>query len=137
MTYKVHFSKLCLSNEETKQGAKNMPIHPETALNEIHAADLSAQNIEGQAEIIKGLLLRDGVADVGRAVTDNYTLEAVIEDYQDDCFYKALAAFTQAFNREDNPWERMAAVRKLDLKLNSMIEDAASFQAKHLLGVAK
>jgi len=108
--------------------------HPTELLRAIHEEDFLAERIELQAEALKGLLFKDGVCDVGRGVTDNYTLEAVLKDQQDEYLFKNLAALWMS---KDTSLDRHQAVNKLINYLDSMVEEAASFQAKHILGVAK
>ena len=107
--------------------------HPVRLFTELHEEALLAERIELQAECIKELLFKDGVCDVGKGVTDNYTLQAVLEDQQDEYLYKSLAALWMA---KDSDLSRHQAVNKLIRYLDSMVEEAASFQAKHVLGVA-
>ena len=107
--------------------------HPNELDQAIYEEDCKAEKIELQAECIKNLLFKDGVCDVGRGVTDNYTLEAVLEDQQDEHLYKCLSALWRA---KDSDLNRHQAVNKLIRYLDSMVEDASSFQAKLILGVA-
>ena len=106
--------------------------HPAELIREIHQEDLLAEQIESQAEYIKEFLFKDGVVDVGRGVTDNYTLEAVLSDYPSEYLFRILA---DLYQNKDNDLKRHQAVNKLISSLDESVNEASSFQAKILKGV--
>ena len=111
--------------------------HPAELIREVHEEDFQDQRVDLQSECLKSIILADGVVDVGRGITDKYTLQAVIEDYQGEGLTKALAAFAMAFSaKEPNALQRMSAVKKLERELDKIVDEGMSFQAKQILGVS-
>jgi hypothetical protein len=101
--------------------------HPAELIIEVHKEDFLPERIEMQAAFIKQLLFDNGACDVGRGVTDIYTLQDVLEDQQDKYLFKGLAALWRA---KDSDLNSRQAANKLINYLDSMVEDAATLQGK-------